>query len=211
MVGWQSNGCVFTFTAAADAIDYSDDNDEESSASEEVSDISVASSDDSDDGSDDDDDDEDDGDAEEAVFLRDARDIQNRTSRSVGTAAMEDRRFRGLFGARIEIVLKVWLMLGEGGLRPEKSKPKHLLWTLYFLKVYPREAPGCSAVGGSKGAIDPKTFRKWVWLFIERIAELADEVVSIFFVMPTLASSHTVASPPHFCRTHRRHPTTDRL
>ena len=122
---------------------------------------------------------------------------------------MEDRRFRGLFGACIEIVLKSWFMLGEGGLCPKKSKPKHLLWTLYFLKVYPREAPGCSAVGGSKGVIDPKTLRKWVWLFIERIAELADDAVSIF-VMPKLASLHTVASPPHFCRVRRHHPT-DRL
>jgi hypothetical protein len=68
----------------------------------------------------------------------------------------------------------------EDGLRPKKSKPKHLLWTLYFLKVYPREAPGCSAVSGTKGATDPKTLQKWVWLLIERIAELADEVVSIF-------------------------------
>ena len=197
--------------AAADAIYYSDNDDEESSESEEVSDISTVavSSDDSDEDSDDDDD-EDDGDTEDAVFLRDARDIQNRTSRSVGTAAMEDRRFRGLFGARIEIVLKVWSMLLEDGLRPEKSKPKHLIWTLYFLKVYPREAPGCSRVGGSKGAIDPKTLRKWVWLLIERIAELADEVVSIFFVMPTLSSSHTVASPPRFCRARRHHPA-DRL
>ena len=190
---------IFAATAA-DAIDYSDDDDEESSASEEVSDISVASSDDSDDGSDDDDDDEDDGDAEEAVFLRDARDIQNRTSRSVGTAAMEDRRFRGLFGARIEIVLKVWLMLGEGGLRPKKSKPKHLLWTLYFLKVYPREAPGCSAVGGSKGAIDPKTLRKWVWLFIERIAELADDVVSIFCCAGARILAHRRLTSPFLPR-----------
>ena len=118
------------------------------------------------------------------MFLRDAWDIQNRTSRSIGTATMEDRRSRGLFGARIKIVLKVWLMLLEDGLCPKKSKPKHLLWTLYFLKVYPREAPGCSAVGGSKGAIDPKTLRKWVWLFIERIAELADEVVCIFSFCP---------------------------
>jgi len=201
-----------TFAAAADAIDYSDDDDELLSESEEVSDVSVAaSSDDSDDGSDDDDDDDNnDRDTEEAVFLRDARDIQNRTSRCVGTAAMEDRRFRGLFGARIEIVLKVWSMLLEDGLRPKKSKPKHLLWTLYFLKVYPREAPGCSAVGGSKGAIDPKTLRKWVWLFIEKIAELADEVVSIFCRADTLTSSHTVASPPRSCRARRRHPA-DRL
>ena len=143
-----------------------------------MSDISTVavSSDDSDEDSDDSDDD-DDGDTEEAMFLCDAQDIQNRMSRCVGTAAMEDRQFRGLFGACIEIVLKVWLMLGEGGLHPKKSKPKHLLWTLYFLKVYPREGPGCAAVGGSRGAVDPKTMRKWVWLFLERIAELADEVV----------------------------------
>jgi hypothetical protein len=168
--------------AAADAIDYSDNDDEELSESEEVSDISTVavSSDDSDEDSDEDSDDDGDGDTEEAVFLRDARDIQNRMSRCVGMAAMEDRRFRGLFGARIEIILKVWSMLLEDCLCPKKSKPKHLLWTLYFLKVYPREAPGCSAVGGSKGAIDPKTLQKWVWLFIERIAELADEVESLF-------------------------------
>ena len=185
-----------SIAAAADAINYPDDDNKWSSlASEEVSDISVTSSDDSDDGSNnDDDDDEDDGDAEEAVFIRDARDIQNRTYWSVGTAAMEDCRFRGLFRARIEIVLKVWLMLGEGGLHPKKSKPKHLLWTLYFLKAYPREAPGCSAVGGSKGAIDPKTLRKWVWLFIERIAELADDVVSIL----CRADAHILA---HRCLT----------
>ena len=147
-----------------------------------MSDVSVAaSSHNSDDGSDDDlDNDDDNGDTEEAVFCCDAWDIQNWTSRSVGMATMEDRQFRGLFGVRIEIFVKVWSMLLEDGLRPKKSKPKHLLWTLYFLKVYPREAPGCSAVGGSKGVIDPKTLRKWVWLFIERIAELPDEVVSIF-------------------------------
>ncbi len=121
--------------AAADAIDYSDNDDEESSESEEVSDISTV--DVSTDGSDEDSDDSvdnDDSDTEEAVFLRDAWDIQNQTSRCVGTAAMEDRRFRGLFGARIEIVLKVWSMLLEDGLRPKKSKPKHLLWTLYFFE-----------------------------------------------------------------------------
>ena len=156
------------FAAAADAINYLDGDNEESSESEEVSDVSVATSSASDDsGKDSDsDDDEDDEDTEEVVFLCYAQNIQNRTSWSIGTAAMEDRRFHGLFGARIEIVLKVWSMLLEDGLHPEKSKPKHLLWTLYFLKVHPRDAPFCSAVGGSKGVIDPKTLQKWAWLFI---------------------------------------------
>ena len=87
----------------------------------------------------------------------------------------------------------------EGGLLPEKSRPKHLLWTLYFLKVYPREAAGCSAVGGGGGAIDPKTLRKWVWLFIERIGELADEVVSNSF--SSIVEEMIVNSPsPPSCR-----------
>jgi len=98
----------------------------------DISTVDVSSNDSDEDSNDSDDDDE--GDTEEAVFLRDAWDIQNRTYRCVGMAAMEDRRFRGLFGARIEIVLKVWSMLLEDGLRPKKSKPKHLLWTLYFFE-----------------------------------------------------------------------------
>ena len=75
-----------TFAAAANAINYSDDANKVPLEAEEASDISVASSDDSDNGSDDcsDDDDEDNGDTEEAVFLCDARDIQNRTSRCYG-------------------------------------------------------------------------------------------------------------------------------
>jgi hypothetical protein len=113
---------------------------------------------------------------------------------------MEDRRFHSLFGVRIEIVLKVWLMLWEDGLRPKKSKPKHLLWTLYFLKVYPREAHGCSDVGKSKGTIVPKTLQKWVWLFIERIAELADEVVCIFCCAGTRILAHRRLTSPFLPR-----------
>jgi hypothetical protein len=115
------------------------------------------------------------------VFFRDTRGIVNQTSLKIGTAGMEDCLFCSFFGAKQDIVKMVWDMLGEGGLRPEKSKPKHLLWALYFMKVYPREGLGCSTVGGSKDAIDPKTMQKWVWLFLERIAELADNVVSYLF------------------------------
>ena len=114
----------------------------------------------------------------DATFHRAVREIMNQAGRRVGTAAMEDRRSRSLFGALFEIVHMVWDMLGEGSLHPEKNKPKHLLWTLYFLKVYPREGLGCTAIGMSRGAVDPSTMYKWVWLFLERITKLADEVVS---------------------------------
>ncbi len=94
---------------------------------------------------------------------------------------MEDRQFRSFFDARQEIVNMVWDMLGEGSLHPKNSEPKQLLWALYCMKLYPREGPGCSAVGGSKGAIDNKTMQKWVWLFLEHITKLADDVVSYLF------------------------------
>jgi hypothetical protein len=38
----------------------------------------------------------------------------------------------------------VWDMLVAYSLHPEKSHPKHLLWALYFLKIYPKQSPGCS-------------------------------------------------------------------
>ena len=141
----------------------------------------VDDDDESDDESDDDDnDDDEEGETLDDAFHCAARDVMNRASRKVGSAAREDRRFREHFGAPFAIVRMVWDMLVEGGLLPEKGLPKHLLWTLYFLKCYPKESPGCAAVGGSRGAIDPKTMRKWVWLFLERINDLADEVVSVF-------------------------------
>ena len=40
------------------------------------------------------------------------------------------------------------------------------------------------------GGIDPKMLQKWVWLFIERIAELADNVVSIFLIVTCHCNDH---------------------
>jgi len=137
-------------------------------------------SDDESDNNDDDDDDDEEGETLDDAFHCATRDIMNWVSRKVGLAAREDHRFHEHFGAPFAIVRMVWDMLVEGGLLPEKGKPKHLLWMLYFLKCYPKESPGCAAVGGSRGAIDPKMMRKWVWLFLERINDLADEVVSVF-------------------------------
>jgi hypothetical protein len=150
-------------------------------------------SDDDNDDDDDDDDDDDEGETLDDAFFCAARDIMNRASQKVGSAAREDRRFREHFGAPFAIVRMVWDMLVEGGLLPEKGKPKHLLWMLYSLKCYLKESPGCAAIGGSRGAIDPKTMHKWVWLFLERINDLVDEVVSVFL---NVVPSRKLFSPP---------------
>ena len=47
-----------------------------------------------------------------------------------------------------------------------------------ILKVYPKQSMGCLAVGASAGAVDLKTHRKWVWAFIDAVANLVDVVVS---------------------------------
>ncbi len=58
-----------------------------------------------------------------------------------------------------------------------------------------RKGPKCSAVDELKVAIDPKTMQKWVWLFLECIAKLADHVVSLVVPpQPCPPSSHLVAS-----------------
>ena len=107
-----------------------------------------------------------------------ARDIQNRATHHVGAASTEKRHFREFFGAPIHVVEIVWELIKRDSLLPEGGRPKHLLWALHFLKVYPKQSPGCSAVGASAGAVDPKTHRKWVWAFIDAVANLVDTVVS---------------------------------
>jgi hypothetical protein len=51
------------------------------------------------------------------------------------------------------------------------------------MKVCPKQSPGCSAVGALAGAVNPKTHRKWVWAFIDAVANLVDTVVSFTLTM----------------------------
>ena len=113
----------------------------------------------------------------DAAFTSAARGIQNRITKKVGSETVESRRFTDFFGCRLEIAMLLWRMLEEYEIMPNKGKIKHLLWTLYFLKVYPKQSPGCSAVGATTGAVDPKTLRKWVWEYIELINDLTEVVV----------------------------------
>jgi hypothetical protein len=112
-------------------------------------------------------------------FEASAREIQNRASHRVGAATTETRHFREFFGTSVLVVEKTWELLERASLLPEGGCPKHLLWAFHFMKVYPKQSPGCSAVGASAGAVNPKTHRKWVWAFIDAVANLVDVVVSL--------------------------------
>ena len=117
----------------------------------------------------------------ESNFLTIGREIQNRSKRRVGSDLTEDNRFRSFFGCGAETALILWNMMHAYSCEPNNLQIEHFLWCLFFMKVYPKQGPACSVVGGSNGAVDPKTLRKWSWGFIVSIAELAEIVVSLFY------------------------------
>ncbi len=86
--------------------------------------------------------------------------------------------------------------MADHDLIPPDGEIKHLLWTLHFLKAYPNQATVCSTVGGSTGAIDPTTFRKYMWPFIHAISDLEPVVVSMkyFCFIIFLNSTHCIFS-----------------
>ena len=71
-----------------------------------------------------------------------ARDIQIWVSRRVGEATTETRHFREFFGTSVLIVERVWELLDRDSLFPEGGRPKHLIWALHFMMVYPKQSPG---------------------------------------------------------------------
>lgn len=88
-------------------------------------------------------------------------------------------RFRSSFGIGHDVCSQVWELMTVYGTKPTKSLPKHLLWCLLFMKTYETEVFLSSLVG-----VAEKSFRKWVWAFIDAISQLYDRVVStIFFLL----------------------------
>ena len=138
-------------------------------------------------------------------FILTGKDIQNKSGRS-GAPLTEVRAFREFFGTTAVVVAKLWSLLSQGDMIPEQGRTNHLMWALFFMRAYPKEGVTCSTVGGSGGAIDPKTLRKYIWPFIHAIAELEPVVVSfsfMLFCMNTHELAHTICSRL-FSRTGKR-------
>ena len=94
------------------------------------------------------------------------------------------RRWMHFHGVSPDICCDVWkrldvvnTMAAEG---INGSQPKHLMWALYFLKVYGKEEDNANYAGG----IDQQTFRKWTHIFVEAISFLESSVVSANIIVP---------------------------
>ena len=110
-------------------------------------------------------------------FMEEARLIWRREWNVIRSDKSESRDFRENFGVGVNVAHTVWMMMDSRELIPNDGRIHHLLWTLSFMKIYGKERMMCHL----NRIRDPKTFRKWVWLFIDSIAELESSVVSNLF------------------------------
>jgi hypothetical protein len=101
---------------------------------------------------------------------------------------------QGVFGTSTHTMSTLWKLLVEHDLVPNEGTITHLMGMLHFFKAYPEQGHECSTVGGSSGAIDPKTLRKYIWPFIFLAADLELVVVISFstFVSFNEINSHNI-------------------
>ena len=86
------------------------------------------------------------------------------------------REFVAAYGLSVQVVARIWLLTRTVIQEFDEARamqPAHLLWCLYFLKQY-----GISTVMSHHCGCSDKTFRKWVWLTVEVLAELYEQHVS---------------------------------
>lgn len=86
------------------------------------------------------------------------------------------RRFKCFFGVTPHTCSLIWSLLSI----PLESQPKHLLWSLYFLKQYDAES-----IRRTLFHVDEKTIRKWTWIFVTLISDLnvVTATLSIFLLI----------------------------
>ena len=89
---------------------------------------------------------------------------------------LSHRQFVSFFGVTPPIVASIWRKLCREGLLPNGETPVHLLWSFAFLKMYGTEPQMAMLFHTTR-----KTFREWVWRFVDGIFFL--DVVSLHFLI----------------------------
>ena len=78
------------------------------------------------------------------------------------------RQYKSLFGCTPSICCIIWNKLNRRGVAG-KAKPKHLLWYLLMLKVYPSESVTTALCQTTE-----KTFRKWFHFLLKKIPKISN-------------------------------------
>ena len=85
----------------------------------------------------------------------------------------EHHCFHSILGASFKTISELWNMLNPINNISNRAQPKHLLWTMVFLKVYKSE-PVHLQLTGCKSH---DTFQQWVLRFGLAIADLESKVI----------------------------------
>ena len=103
--------------------------------------------------------------------------MMNSTTTNTESSTFQ-RRWRSMFGASPLVCCKLWVLLARFRKHMTRPQHKHLLWALMFLRKYSNDHDlANTAAGGWDDAVDEKTFRKWIWLFVEAISFLEMDVI----------------------------------
>ena len=104
------------------------------------------------------------------------------------------RRWMSAFGAKPEVCCYLWIRIDPYKTMSQLGSPEyvHLLWALFFLRVYDTEHNSARAAGG----VDEKTFRKWAHAFVEAILFLEYPVVSLWSLPYSLLRQEQLCSSP---------------
>ncbi|CAJ1954972.1 unnamed protein product [Cylindrotheca closterium] len=86
--------------------------------------------------------------------------------------ACAEESFVALFKVTPFVAMEVWEHLQEHTNIPWQIKPKHFLWTLFFLKHCMTERSAAVLLG-----CDRKTYRYYIWCVIDYVALLKDKVI----------------------------------
>ena len=86
------------------------------------------------------------------------------------------------FGAMPVVCCLLWNRIDPYVTMPDGVHKKHLLWALYFLKVYDTEENSAQSIGG----VDKQTFRVWSFRFVEAMSYLESSVVRLLKPSPAL-------------------------
>ena len=123
------------------------------------------------------------------IFLAVANEMI-RTNQRDRRFKMADRTFRAFFGVGLITCVKLWEMCNF----PAKTKPKHMMWALMFLKTYDTEEVLASCANTT-----PKTFRKWIWPLIDGIALQKKKLVRFRFQLISYEYSMHISRNDLFC------------
>ena len=83
---------------------------------------------------------------------------------------LDDRTFMAFYGVSPVVMFDCWEHISFD--KPKGCYPKHLLWTCFFVKLYLPEDVSAAVLNTSKN-----TFRKWVWIVLEKLALISTKVI----------------------------------